>query len=335
VRATPVVPAVALLSACFVLAAPCPASAQGAVSGLSAADTVAPMSQPWTRVTSPAFVVKGDLGEKRLRDVALRLEQFREVLNGQVPQAAKALAAPVTVVAFTHSRDYQKFDRKAFEALGADRGGSDGPLLAVCVEQRPRSDAADLSLYYEYFRLAASKIVPKLPLWLEAGLTDYFATFRISEDGKTAQIGLPIDPYRRANLLSGRPIPLAELVAVDRGRVTLTAADKMTGRFTAQCWALVHYLQLGSPFRAAQAKAFMARVAAGEDGAAAFNASFPDAAKLEQEVLDYVHKPAISYQEISFTDSLGRGQAYTAARMTEAEVAAIRGALAAPASKSK
>jgi hypothetical protein len=311
-----------LLSAFSVVAAPGDAVAQ-AQDVLSASDIRAPMSQPWTRVRSPNFTVQGDVGEKRLRDVAQRLEQFRDVMNGQLPQAVKALPVPVTVVAFIHPRDYVGFDRTAFEALGPGRGGSGGALMVVGVEEKPSSDAADSSLYYEFTRLAISKTNPRLPLWLETGLTHYFATFRVAGDGRTARVGLPIDEMRRRTLQTGRPIPLMDLVAADRN-MQLSAADKMSGRFSAQCWALVHYLQIGSPARATQAKAFIQRLANGEEGVAAFKASFPDTAKLEQEVLDYVNKFAFSYQEMSFAQELAGGLTYSVTRLTDAEVEAVR-----------
>jgi hypothetical protein len=319
----PVIILLFTLSAFSVLGVPGEVAAQ-AQDVRSASDVYAPISRPWTRVRSPNFTVLGDVGEKRLRDVAQRLEQFRDVMNGALPQAVKALPVPVTVVAFTHSRDFQGFNRNDFEALAPERGGPGGALMVVGVQQKPLSDDADASLYYEYTRLAISKAYARLPLWLEAGLTNYFATFRMAGDGRTARVGLPIDEMRRRTLQTGRPIPLMELVAAGRD-MQLSAADKMSGRFSAQCWALVHYLQIGSPARAGQAKAFMQRLANGEEGVAAFNASFPDAGKLELEVLDYVNKYTFSYQEMSFAQPLAGGLAYSVSRMTDAEVEAVRG----------
>jgi hypothetical protein len=101
----------------------------------------------------------------------------------------------------------------------------------------------------------------------------------------------------------------------------------MTGRFAFQSWALVHYLQLGNPARAAQAKAFMNRLKAGEPGLDAFNASFPDTAQLEKELSEYIFRAALSYQELVFDQPLGAGVRYTSSPLSKPEVERITACL--------
>lgn len=176
--------------------------------------------------------------------------------------------------------------------------------------------------YSVYLDLVFRRMKTRMPLWLERGLLTYYSTFSATKDGRAVRVGVPPGRDALDFMRSGRPIPLADVVAARE--MPQSAGDRLTGRFNLQCWALVHYLQLGSPARAAQAKAFMARLAAGEDGVAAFNAIFTDTAKLEEELNNYIFRATYSYQEISVPAPTVKPDAYTAAPVADADLQAIR-----------
>ena len=54
----------------------------------------APASANWRSLKSNHFLVIGDASERDLRDVALRLEQFREVVSRRVPAALRDDSPP-------------------------------------------------------------------------------------------------------------------------------------------------------------------------------------------------------------------------------------------------
>ncbi len=169
-----------------------------------------------------------------------------------------------------------------------------------------------------------SNVVPALPLWAEEGMADFYGTFKLSDDGRTASIGLPVTPDE-INLLRGRAlIPLSELVAADQGS-PLYVDDKYRSRFYAQSWALMHYLQVGNPARAPQLKDFLRRIASREAPVAAFNASFPDAAKLENELFDYVGRFTFPIIETKGPERAAGDFPYSVSRMSAAESKAVQG----------
>ena len=71
-----------LLAASILLGAPLPAAAE------------------WREVRTDHFRVIGDVSATRLRDVALRFEQFRGVVTQLLPDAVPAASAPVVVIVF-------------------------------------------------------------------------------------------------------------------------------------------------------------------------------------------------------------------------------------------
>jgi hypothetical protein len=280
-----------------------------------------PVADAWMRVRSPNFIVEGDVGEKRLRAVAKRCEDFRTVLGSQLSESVGDVPAPVTVVAFAYARDAARFDAFAFEALGPRDGGPSGPVMVVPL-QGP-DDRVYAQSYSAYLWMVLSRMKLRLPFWFETGLLGYYSTFAVTDGGRKARIGVPMGT---GELRSGRLLPLAELLATERTSPR-SAGDQMTGRFAFQSWALVHYLQLGNPARAPQAKAFMKRLKAGEPGLDAFNASFPDTAQLEKELSEYVFRAALSYQELVFDQPLGAGVRYTTSPLSTPEVERIAGCL--------
>src|SRR5262245_26606088 len=52
----------------------------------------------WVRVDTPNFIVYGDAGERRVRDVADEFERFREALARVIPATATPPAVPTVVV---------------------------------------------------------------------------------------------------------------------------------------------------------------------------------------------------------------------------------------------
>ncbi len=282
-----------------------------------------PLAGDWMRVRTSNFIVEGDVGEKRLKEVARRCEQFREVLGGQWAESMTAVPAPVTVVAFAYMRDQARFDQAVFESRAA-QGSPRGPVMSLALESSA-NEVYD-SVYAVYVNLVLSRITPKLPRWLQTGLLGYYSTFSVTRGGRAARVGLPLGQQAMNYLRSGRPIPLAELIAADAS-TRQSPGNQMAGRFWAQSWALVHYLQLGSPARAAQAKAFMKRVASGEPGVPAFNGAFPDVEQLEKELNDYIFRAAFLYQELSFEKPIAAAETYRVSRMPKEDVDEVRSCL--------
>ncbi|HEY6509975.1 MAG TPA: hypothetical protein VIY56_18260, partial [Vicinamibacterales bacterium] len=76
----------------------------------------------WTRVTSANFVFVGDAPAAVIREVAERLEQFRETLLQALPGAAGQSPVPTVVIVFANERTMAPF-RPMFRGRSVDVGG--------------------------------------------------------------------------------------------------------------------------------------------------------------------------------------------------------------------
>ncbi len=278
----------------------------------------------WLRLQSANFTVEGDVGERELRAVARRLEQFREVIGRALPSVKLVTPAPVTVLVFGRVSDFKSvsllFQGKPIELAGYAVTSPIGSSIAICVE---RSDQAYPVAYHEYGHLLISNSLYGLPLWLKEGLAEFYGTFDLSEDGRRATLGKPVAP-EEIGLLRDRLLPMSELLAADEGsKLYNVGADR--DLFYAQSWALVHYLMLGNPDRARQFEDFLQRLAVGVPAARAYTDSFPQSEKLEAEVSAYIGRMTIKVRQVPFTDRVSGATDYTLTRMTPAEAIAVLG----------
>src|SRR5215471_13358780 len=75
----------------------------------SAVAAPADNAQGWNQLRSANFYVIGDAGAGQLRQVAERLEQFRETLGILFPKALQGATTPTTVIVFRTQHTYDPF----------------------------------------------------------------------------------------------------------------------------------------------------------------------------------------------------------------------------------
>src|SRR5438105_3680636 len=89
----------------------------------------------WFEVRSPHFTVVTDAGEKRGREVAMRLEQMRAAFGVIVNRDHVNIPIPVEVVAFRSSKEIRKysplFNGKPVELAGYYQPGQDRNYIAL------------------------------------------------------------------------------------------------------------------------------------------------------------------------------------------------------------
>jgi tetratricopeptide (TPR) repeat protein len=303
------------------------AAAAMALAALISQATVAWAGPEWTRLRSPNFTLEGNVPERDLRAVALRFEQFREVLSRGLTNVSLVTPTPLTVVVFAYDRDFKPvrplFNGKPIEAVGYALGSSVGTSIALCVEYGER---AYPYIYHEYGHQLFNNAVPHLPVWASEGLAEYYKTFQMSADGKRAQVGIPLSAEELAELEGRRLIPMAELLSAGH-ESELYNVSTNRGRFYTQSWALVHYLLLGSPGRKGQFQQFINQVAAGVPAAEAFKATMTPADTLEAELTQYVSTLTFRYTQYTFQEKVAGDGAYIAERMSPADVECALGHL--------
>src|SRR5262245_41082771 len=193
----------------------------------------------WTMVRTPSLTVIGDQSPSTLRDVATQIEQFRTVVAGLITNADRPLSLPTIVFVFGDRKSIQPFvplyKGKPLEVAGLVQGGSDANVMLLSLEGF--EEAASV-IFHEYTHLLVRNAVRSLPPWLNEGLAEYYSAYRLESGGKRATIGRPLAHH--VLLLRERPMPLADVIAVDQSSPLYNEGSKRSV-FYAESWALTHY----------------------------------------------------------------------------------------------
>lgn len=264
----------------------------------------------WTRLRSEHFVFVGDASERDIRDVALHLEQFREVLSRVLPPAAVATTVPTVVFVFQNDSSLTPykptFEGKPVALAGFFSGSIDRNLIAINAASQ---QSALRVVFHEYAHFLVQNTSGRLPPWANEGLAGFYETFQDRNGGKSALIGVPNEDHI-ALLKNSTLMPLRDLLAIDYTSPEYNEGNRR-GVFYAESWALLHYLQLGSPQRATQLPRYLARLHDGEP-AEAFQAVFGDPATLERELRDYLRNFSFPALRLDFGEKVagaGAGKA--------------------------
>ena len=254
---------------------------------------------PWVRVQSAHFTVSGNVGEKQAREVATRLEQFREILVRIFPGARLAVR-PLFVVAFDSEKSFTPYkplyDGKPAPVAGYFTWNSDGSCVTL---QLDRGEESYPIIFHEYAHLFLTQTSRQLPSWMSEGVAEYYSTVELVDRGQRANIGKPVLNHRRR--LEQRFMGLRELLSVTQASKMWSNRDD-AALFYAESWALVHYLssQKGG---AGQIAAFAQRVRSGRPDIEAFEEVFGPISTIEPALRHYLQSGAIfEYTQFHFNE---------------------------------
>jgi Tfp pilus assembly protein PilF len=277
---------------------------------------------PWVRVRSPHFIVSGNVGEARARDVATRFEQFREVLLRIFPSARLALR-PIPVVAFDSDKAFTPYKlregNKVRPVAGYFSGTSDGACIAL---QLDRGEESYPIIFHEFTHLFLSERARRLPQWLGEGLAEYYSTVALEDRGLTANVGKPIPHHVR--LIRDRFMPLRDLLTVGRESKVWTDADE-GALYYAEAWTLVHWVA-SAPDGAARFAALTSRLAAGRGDIEAFEEVFGPIDKVEFALKNYARGSIFRFRQYTFSSEVSASRS-PARPLTAPEVDATLGTL--------
>jgi tetratricopeptide (TPR) repeat protein len=211
----------------------------------SPARDTAQAKEVWTSVRSKNFLLVGNASEKEIRQVATRLEQFREALTRLFAGAGLHSNVPTTVIVFRSDETYRPF-KPLYEGMPANVAGyfqSNNDLNYITLTIDGNAARPFGTVFHEYVHLFVESNLRGLPLFLNEGLAEYFSTFDLSDGGRKATIGKSND--RHLKLLRTREwLPLESLLAADN-KSPIYNERQSRDLFYAQSWALAHYLILG------------------------------------------------------------------------------------------
>ena len=256
----------------------------------------------WRELRTDHFRVIGDVTPARLRDVALRFEQFRDVVTQLLPAAAHAGSAPVVVIVFPDARSYRPFmpiaDGRTVPVDGFFVDGADVNYITMNLEAGERAFPI---VFHEYSHFLLNNAFPHTPLWFHEGLAEYFSTFEVAAGGQRVAVGKPVS--RHLALLRKRHLSLAQLFAIDHTSKQYTQEGPDRDLLYAQSWAVVHHARHGEPRRFEALVWLARRLADGEsvDGSVRGTFAIPLDA-LHAEIQAHLREPG--YDELTLSESV-------------------------------
>ena len=280
----------------------------------------------WISVRSKNFLLVGNANEKAIRQVGVRLEQFREVFSRLFTTMKVNSPVPTTVVVFKNDEAYKPFKPNAFTA-GYFQPGADVNYITLKLETDARSEQDPYTIiFHEFTHLLVENTSGNVPTWFNEGLAEYYSTFSITDDQKVV-LGKPI-AHHVYLLREKKMLPLRTLFQVDHNSPHYNERDKQS-IFYAQSWALMHYLMLANNGeRMTQLAKFVDLLATGVTTEKAFQQAFATTFEsMEKELRAYIQRDRYPIFSGSFSSKVGYETEMQSAPITEAEAQAYLGDL--------
>jgi tetratricopeptide (TPR) repeat protein len=270
----------------------------------------------WNSVTSRNFLVIGNGSEKDNRNVALKLEQFRDAMSQLFPRMVISSPVPTTVIVFKSDSSYRPFKANPNNA-GYFQSGPDVNYITLTTEVQGQQDPFNI-IFHEYSHLLINNTIGKAPTWFNEGLAEYFSTFSITNDQRV-QVGRPISSHVYL-LRQTRMLPLKTLFEVDQKSPYYNERAKQS-IFYAQSWALTHYLLLNqNQHRATQMARFIdlmsSQTPVEKAFSQAFNSSFET---MESELREYVRQDRYRMMQRTVEHKLDSNSELKSKPISEAE----------------
>lgn len=270
----------------------------------------------WTSVRSKNFLLIGNASEKEIRQVGMRLEQFREVFSRLFPRLNFSAPVPTTVIVFKSDSAYRPFKPNANTA-GYFQAGSDVNYITLTTEVHGERDPFNV-IFHEYTHLLVNNTIGNVPVWFNEGLAEYYSSFSIAND-QNFVLGRPIAPHVFL-LRDSKMLPLRTLFQVDQHSPYYNERDKQSV-FYAESWALVHYLVLGNEGkRRTQLGKFITLLNTNKPMEQAFQEAFQVSFEImEKELREYIKRDRYPITSGHFDVRLEVDKEMHTAPITEAE----------------
>jgi len=258
----------------------------------------------WARVDTPNFIIIGARGQSELRDVGRQFEGFREALTRVLSSAATATPVPTIVVVFSDDKSFDPF-KPVYDGKKVAIGGWFMPRHDInYILLGPNRGLENLRpVFHEYTHLLVSNAAPKLPLWANEGLAEYYSTFEMSSNGRAFIFGRAV-PGHSLELASNRWLPLDTLLKINNDSAEYNENSRR-GVFYAESWMLMHMILHGEPDRRQAFAAYVRELMEGTPGEAAWQHQFGNE-DLFKALQQYTQRLTIYMREYKLSDRIVR-----------------------------
>jgi tetratricopeptide (TPR) repeat protein len=278
----------------------------------------------WTQLRSQNFFFIGDASERTIRATAQKVEQFREVMLRAIPGAPATSPVPTVVLVFGSDGSFTpykpRFEGRTVEAAGLFLQSDDINYILV---NAGSFDQAFKVVFHEYSHFLLGNWSEEMPVWLNEGMAEVYATFQERDGGKSAVLGM-LDRNHLGLLQDSPLIPLRELIAIDHTSPTYNEGTRR-GVLYAQSWALVHYLMFGEEARRPQLQAFMSAIRMGTQAEQAFGDAFGDVSVLDKELRNYIRRFRFPAIRVDFGERVDGGTTARGEPIPESQASAYLG----------
>ncbi|HEV2081894.1 MAG TPA: hypothetical protein VGR32_05490 [Brevundimonas sp.] len=235
-------------------------------------------AQTWLRAESEHFIIYSDGGERTLRDYAVKLERFDQILRlrfGVAPDKPTLRKLPIYLVA------RQAGLEEVWPGVGSGVAGfytaNEEDVFAIAV----RNDGDETVLHEYAHHFFYQHLNAPYPGWLSEGLAEYVMTARVREDEFT--LGEP-NEARVSWLNYGAWIPLNTLLSQRFGQVE---NGEYRATYYPVAWLLTHWF-FSTPERSQQLDRYLRLVASGMGSSEAMTqATGLSMAQLDQTLTGY------------------------------------------------
>lgn len=285
----------------------------------------------WVKVRSRNFLLVGNADEREIRQVASKLEQFRELFR-QLSLTGPSFDAgvPTIVVIFRDDMSYRPFEPlyqgRPSEVAGYFQSGPDVNYITLSADPEHARGPSALA-FHEYVHLLLKSSLGRAPLWLNEGLAEFYSSIELTDGARQVKLGRAIKGRTQA-LRQQTLLPLSMLFRIDDASPFYNEAGRRK-IFYAESWALVHYL-LNGPIteRREQFLRYLSGLAAGQTEAEAFHQSFgSDLTALESEFGRYVERARYTERPLVLERPLSFEQTMQSEPLTPAESSLYQGDL--------
>ena len=284
----------------------------------------------WVRVRSKNFVLVGSAGEKTIRGVAARLEQFRSAIRLILVASVVDSPTPTTVIIFKDDKAYEPFkplyQGRTSDVAGYFQKGEDMNYITMSTSFSAENRYS--IIYHEFGHQLIHSVSDSFPIWFNEGLAEYYSTFEITNDGKKIWLGRADADHVR--LLRTAPLlPLPLMFKAERNSRIYNETEHK-GVFYAQSWAFVHYCLLAkNRQRRPQLIQFLKLV---EEGALDLDEQFKksfgvDYKAMTKELNSYIQNSKFPAEVLELRDRLEYEKDMTTEPVSDSEVAFYLGDL--------
>lgn len=264
------------------------AMALAALAGAATAQPAEP--EEWLAVSSANFTVYSDAEAGRATEIAIGLEQLRDAFARLSSDLAVSLPVPTRIVAFRDAESFTDYktvaDRDGLKILGQFLAHRDGNFISLNAD--PGMVGALATIQHEYVHQLVQHNLPRVPLWFNEGLAEYYSTFAV--EGEVGFVGRPVERHLRW-LRTHPKFSLGEVLAATSESAAEHGAEA-AGQLYAVSWLLVHYLLSGDNDRLDAAAELLYLLDSGEEPeTAVYQALELGAIELAERLREYLLLP--------------------------------------------